>query len=93
MATEVAVLLVLPTPVKSLQNGAGLSRKVDHTGPAEKERVVLVPQRELLARTLQLAFLKGKRAIHSYQKMLRKERVQVGKNCTLVRKRRVRARA
>ena len=36
-------LLVLPRLAKSMQNGAGLSRKNEHTGPAEKERVVSVP--------------------------------------------------
>ena len=39
-------LLVLLRPAKSMQNGAGFSEKLEHTGPAEKERVALVPQRE-----------------------------------------------
>ena len=37
-----ADLLALPRPAKSLQNGAGLSEKLEHTGPAEKERVASV---------------------------------------------------
>ena len=40
---EMADLLVLPRPEKSVQNGAGFSKK---TWPAEKERVVSAPQRE-----------------------------------------------
>ena len=42
---EVADLLVLPRPAKSLQNGAASTEKLEHTGPAEKERVASVPQR------------------------------------------------
>ena len=44
-----ADLLVLPRPAKSVQNGAALVVKLEHTGPAEKERVASVPQREQLA--------------------------------------------
>ena len=46
---EVADLLVLPRPAKSAQNGQASAEKLEHTGPAEKERVALVPQREQLA--------------------------------------------
>ena len=45
---EMADLLVLSRPAKSMQNGAGFSKKLEHTGPAEKERVASVPQREQL---------------------------------------------
>ena len=45
-----AVLLVLPGPAETLQNGAGFDEKRDHTKPAEKERVASVPQSEQLAR-------------------------------------------
>ena len=51
MRREMADLLVLPRPVRSLQNGAGFSRKTEHTGPAEKKRVASVPQREQMAST------------------------------------------
>ena len=49
--------MVLPRPAKSVQNGAGFSGK---TGPAEKERVASVPQREQLARTPEPPLPKGK---------------------------------
>ena len=55
-----ADLLVLPRPAKSVQNGAGFSKKLERTGPAEKERVASVPQREQLARTPELLLPKGK---------------------------------
>ena len=38
----------------------GLAEKLEHTGPAEKERVATVPQREQLASTLELPLPKGK---------------------------------
>ena len=36
------------------------AEKLEHTGPAEKERVASVPQREQLARTPELPLPKGK---------------------------------
>ena len=48
---EAAGLLVLPKSTKSLQNGAGFLEQLEQTGPAEKERVASVPQREQLAST------------------------------------------
>ena len=42
---KVADLLVLPRPAKSVQNDAGWSEKLEHTGPAENERVTSVPER------------------------------------------------
>ena len=54
---EVADLLVLPRPAKSLQNGAGFSGK---TGLSEKKRVATVPQREQLASTPEPSFPKEK---------------------------------
>ena len=55
-----AHLLVLPRPAKSLQNGQASAEKLEHTGPAEKERVALVPQREQLASTRETPLPKGK---------------------------------
>ena len=43
---EEAVLLVPPRLAKSLQNGTGFREKFEHNGPAEKERVASVSQRE-----------------------------------------------
>ena len=37
-----------------------LAEKLEHTGPAEKERVASVPQREQLARTTEPPLPKGK---------------------------------
>ena len=51
-----ADLLVLPRPAEGLQNGAGFSKKLEHTGPAEKERVATLPQSEQLVRTLKSPF-------------------------------------
>ena len=55
-----ADLLVLPRPAKSMQNGAGFSRELVHTGPAEKERVASVPQKEQLVGTPKPPLPKGK---------------------------------
>ena len=55
-----ADLLVLPRSAKSMQNGAGFRKKLEHTGPAERERVASVPQREQLARTAKPPLPKGK---------------------------------
>ena len=55
-----ADLLVLPRPAKNLQNDTASAEKLEHTGPAEKERVVSVPQREQLASTPELSLPKGK---------------------------------
>ena len=42
---------VLPRSAKSVQNGAGFREKSEHTGPAEKDRVASVPQREQFTST------------------------------------------
>ena len=86
-----ADLLVLPIPAKSLQASA---EKLEHTGPAEKERVASVPQREQVARTPEPPLPKEKE-----QSRLSKapdhegERVKVDESRTLARERGIRARA
>ena len=55
-----ADLLVLSKSAESLKNGAGFSGKLEHSWPAEKERVALVPQREQLAGALEPPLPKGK---------------------------------
>ena len=40
-----ANLLVLPRPAKSMQDGAGFSKKLEHSRHAEKVTVASVPQR------------------------------------------------
>ena len=48
---KITNLLMLPRPAKRLHNGTGFRRKkLEQTGPAEKERAASVPQREQLAR-------------------------------------------
>ena len=42
-------------------------KKLEHTGPAEKEGVISVPQREQLASTPKSSFPKGKRTESSVQ--------------------------
>ena len=53
-----ASLLVLPRPAKSMQDSA---EKLEHTEPAEKEKLATVPQREQLASTPETPLPKGKR--------------------------------
>ena len=43
---EMADLLVLPRPAKSIRMAQASAEKLEHIGPAEKERVASVPQRE-----------------------------------------------
>ena len=60
------------------------AEKLERTGPAEKERVTSVPQREQLARTLEPPLPKGKGTEPSVQ-IMREERLKVGKRRTLAR--------
>ena len=58
---EMADLLVMRRPAKSVQNGSQASaEKLEHTGPADMERVASVPQREQLASMLEPPLPKGK---------------------------------
>ena len=54
------------------------AEKLEHTGPAEKERVASVPQREQLARTPEPPLPKGKRnrAVCPEYQIMRGERVK-----------------
>ena len=74
------------------------AEKLKHTGPAEKERVVSVPQREQLASTSKPPLPKGKGTEPSVQSTRSWggggwERVKVGDSRTLAGERRIRARA
>ena len=66
--------------------------ELEHTGPAEKERVALVPQREQLARTPEPPLPKEKATEPSVQST-RSEKVKVGESRTLAREGGIRARA
>ena len=66
------------------------AEKLEHTGPAEKERVASVSQREQLARTPEPPLPKGKGTEHQ---IMRGERVKVGESHTLASERGIRARA
>ena len=70
------------------------AEKLEHTEPAEKERVASVPQREQLARTPEPPLPRGKGTGSSVQSTRsRGERVKVGESRTLARERRIRTRA
>ena len=66
------------------------AEKLEHTGPAEKESVASVPQKEQLARMPEPPLPKGKGT--EYQ-IMREERVKVNESCTSVSEREIRARA
>ena len=69
------------------------AEKLEHAGPAEKERVASVPQREQLARTPEPPLPKGKgnRAVCPKHQIMRGERVKVGESRTLARVRGIKA--
>ena len=71
------------------------AEKLEHTGPAEWERVASVPQREQLARTPEPPLPKGKGTGPSVQsnRIMRGERVKVDESCTLARKGGIRVKA
>ena len=73
---EMADFMVLPRPAKSVQNGKGFSGKIEHTGPAEKERVASVPQRQQLARTPEPPLPKGKQTQPSVRTLARKRGIR-----------------
>ena len=54
-----ADLSVLPIPTTACRMAQASAEKLEHTGPAEKERVASVPQRKQLARTPELPLPKG----------------------------------
>ena len=64
-----------------------LAEKLERTGPAEKERVASVPQREQLARTPEPPLQKGKGTEPSVQSTKSRggKRVKVGESRTLTR--------
>ena len=86
-----AGLSVLPRPAKSVQNGAGFSRKLEHTGPAEKERVALLPQREQLARTPEPLLPKRTEPSVQITKIVKLEKVKVSESLTLTREKGIKA--
>ena len=68
------------------------AEKLEQSGPAQKERVASVSQKEQLASTPEPPLPKGKRTEPSV-KSVRGERVKVSESSTLARKREIRARA
>ena len=90
-----ADLLVLRDQLRACRMAQASAEKLEHTGPAKKERVASVPQREQLARTPEPPLPKRKRnsaACPEYQ-IMRRERAKVRKSRTLARERGIRARA
>ena len=64
------------------------AEKLEHTGPAEKERVASVPQREQLASIPEPLLPK---AVSPEYQIMRGERVKVSESRTLAKDRRIRA--
>ena len=72
-----------------MQNGAGFSRKLEYTGPAEKEGVASVPQREQLASTPEPPLPRGEGTEPSARVPNHEgEKVKVGESRILARERR-----
>ena len=69
------------------------AQKLEHTGPTEKERVGLVPQKEQLANTPELPLPVGKGTEPSVQSRVKAKRVQVSESRILASEREIRARA
>ena len=67
------------------------AEKLEHTGPAEKERVASVPQRAV-GKYARAAFAQKKAVCPKYH-IVREERVKVSKSRTLAREKGIRARA
>ena len=64
------------------------AEKLEHTGPAEKERVASLPQREQLASMPEPPLPRGKEtAVSPEYQIMRGERVKVGESRTLTRER------
>ena len=68
-----ADLLVLPRLAKSFQNGQASAKKLEHTGPAKKERVASVPHSEQLASMPDFAKRRKNRAISPNYQIMRWE--------------------
>ena len=90
-----ADLLVLPRPVKSVQNGAGFSGKTGTYWACRKGKSGLSATERADGKNVGAAFAKRKksRAVCPEYQIMRGERVKVGENRTLTRERRIRARA
>ena len=86
-------LLVLPRPARACRMAQASAEKLEHTGPAEKERVASVPQREQLARRPKPSLPKGtrNRAVCPKHQIMRGERVKMGEIRPLARERRIKA--
>ena len=70
------------------------TEKLEHTGPAEKERVASVPQRAVGKNAgAALAERKRNRAACPKHQIIKEERVKVGESRTLARERGIKARA
>ena len=70
--------------------------KLEHTGPAEKERVASVPQRESSWQECRSCLCQKEKEQSRLSRVPDHgggERVKVGKSCTLARERKIRARA
>ena len=82
---------------KACRIAQALAEKIEHTGPAEKERVASVPDKEQLASTPRPPLPIGKgtetSVVSPEYQIVSGERVKVSESCTLARERKIRARA
>ena len=90
-----AGLLVLPRPAKSVQNGAGFSRKTRTYWACRKGKSGISATERAVGKNAGAAFAKRKRnrAASPKHQIMRGERVKVGESRTLARVRGIRTRA
>ena len=85
---EMADLLVLPRPAKSVQNGAGFSGKTGTYWACRKGKSSLSATERAVGKNAGAALAKRKRnrAICPKHQIMRRERVKMGESCALTRK-------
>ena len=92
---KMADFMVLPRPAKSVQNGAGFSRKTGTNWACGKGKSGLSATERAVGKNAGAALAKNKRnrAVCPEYQIMRGERVKVGESRTLARVRGIRARA
>ena len=92
---KMADFMVLPRPAKSVQNGAGFSRKTGTNWACRKEESGFSATERAVGKYTGAALAKRKKntAVCSEYQVMREERVKVGESRTLARVRGIRARA
>ena len=90
---EMADFMVLPRPAKSVQNGAGFSRKTGTYWACRKGKSGLSATERAVGKNAGAALAKRKRAVCPEYQVMREERVKMGESRTLARVRGIRVRA